>query len=53
MIVYNNTLDAITFITQSNLNSTDKLCKIDNIKSRGITKINDTIIIVDEYGLLD
>ena len=53
MIVYNNTLDAVIFVNQSNLSNTDKLCKIDNLKSQGITKVHDTVIIVDEYGLLD
>ena len=53
MIIYNNTKDAITFVKQSNLSNTDKLCKIDNLTSKSIAKIYDTIIIVDEYGLLD
>jgi hypothetical protein len=53
MKIYDNTLDAIKFVNQSNLSDTDKICKIDNLVNRGITKINDMIIIIDEYGLLD
>ena len=53
MIVYNNYKDAIIFVNQSSLSNTDKLCKIDNLTSKSIAKIYDTIIIVDEYGLLD
>jgi len=51
--VYNNTLDAIKYINKSKLEYTDKLCKINNILDRGITKVNNTIVIVDEYGILD
>ncbi len=53
MNIYKSTQEALLFIKQSNLSKIDKDCKTDNILHRGIAKVNDTIIIVDEYGLLD
>ena len=53
MKIYKTTFEALEYISSTNLSYGDKLCKKDNILSRGIAKINNTIIIVDEYGLLD
>jgi hypothetical protein len=53
MVVYNNTLDAVKYINKSDLEYTDKLCKINNILHKGMAKVNNTIVIVDEYGILD
>lgn len=53
MKIYDNTLEAIKYIENSELEYSDKLCKINNILYKGITKVNDTILIVDEYGILD
>jgi hypothetical protein len=50
---YKHTLDAIKFINSSNLDYIDKLCKINNILSTSTAKVNKTILIVDEYGILD
>jgi|14_taG_2_1085336.scaffolds.fasta_scaffold56304_4 hypothetical protein len=50
---YKYTLDAIKFINSSNLDYIDKLCKINNILSTSTAKVNKTILIVDEYGILD
>ena len=49
MKIYKDKLDAIQYIKM--LNHTDENLK--NIVDNGITKVNDTIIIVDEYNLLD
>ena len=53
MHIFKDTLAAIKYINQSNLNHYDKICKRDNIIHKGICKVDNTIIIVDEYGLLD
>ena len=49
MRIYKDKLEAIQYIKK--LNHTDENVK--NILDNGITKVNDTIIIVDEYNLLD
>ena len=53
MKIFKDNFDAYNYIRKSNLDDIDKLIKITNIKTNGICKINNTIIIVDEYGLLD
>jgi len=53
MKVYKTYFDALQYIDTTNISYKDKACKKDNILNKGITKINNTIIIVDEYGLLD
>ena len=53
MIIYKKTIDAIIFVRQSNLTDKVKQSKIIDLENQGIAKIHDTIIIVDEYGLLD
>lgn len=53
MIIYKDTIDAIKFVQQSNLEEWEKVNKKIHLKSQGIAKMHDTIIIVDEYGLLD
>tara|TARA_R110000787_G_scaffold188527_1_gene300273 strand:+ start:428 stop:589 length:162 start_codon:yes stop_codon:yes gene_type:complete len=53
MKIFNNTLAAIDFIDELKISQSDKIVKKINIQSIGITKVNNTIIIVDEYGLLD
>ena len=51
MKIYKDKLDAIQYI--KTLNHIDENVKVKNIVDNGITKVNDTIIIVDEYNLLD
>jgi hypothetical protein len=50
---YRSTLDAVKFINASDLHPTDKLCKIDHLLGKSVTKVNKTILIVDELGILD
>ena len=50
MIIYDNILDAIEYINNSDTEY--KPIKINNIRNQKITKINNTILIVDEYNIL-
>ena len=63
MKLYNNKLDAIEYINSIKLTDTEystiealnvfKEIKINLIKDKGLCKIYDTVLIVDEYSLLD
>lgn len=52
MKIFNTNLDAVEYINQTDLEGWEKKRKIININSQGITKIKDTILIVDEYEIL-
>jgi len=53
MRVFSNIEEALLLVSNSNLSKTDKICKIDHILHRGIAKVNDTIVVVDEYKILE
>lgn len=52
MKIFNTNLDAIEYINQTDLEYWEKQSKIININNQGITKIKDTILVVDEYNIL-
>jgi len=52
MKIFKDTFDAIKYVKESNIPFYSKKIKIENLKHQGVTKINNVILIVDEYDLL-